>query len=95
MMPNSPDARKHFGKDGIHLNSFWHYLKLKKILLNKREYSGDTLYRDLSIVTSNCNKNQMSLSINNYVQNKLDISGKETNRNLNFLSELDEEKLCK
>ena len=42
-----------------------------------------------SIVTSNCNKKTNGFA-NNYVQNTLEISGKESNRNLNFLSELKE-----
>ena len=42
-----------------------------------------------SIVTSNCNKKTNELA-NNYIQNTLDTSKKESNSKLNFLSELKE-----
>ena len=40
-----------------------------------------------SIVTSNCNKKTNELA-NNYIQNTLDTSKKESNSKLNFLSKL-------
>ena len=39
------------------------------------------------IVVSHCNKKSNEFA-NNFIQNTLHVSGKETNRNLNFLSEL-------
>ena len=38
-------------------------------------------------VVSHCNKKSKAFD-NNFIQNTLHVSGKETNRNLNFLSEL-------
>ena len=67
-----------------------HYFSLSRLIsTNARQLLTLLTFPNRYIVTSNCNKKTNELD-NNYIQNTLDTSKKESDSKLNFLSELKE-----